>query len=238
MISFIIPAFNEEKLIGKLLELLSNYHGDHEIIVSDDNSTDTTVDIARKYTDKVVLNQSGKRGVAANRNRGAKIARGEYLVFIDADMFLNNPDAFFKKTTDVFLKNKDIVALTVFIRIFKDMETFADKIVMRVINYLNLIMNNFLGIGAASGEFQMMRADAFRKVDGFNENLVAGEDNDMFRRLTKVGRTYSEKSLAVFNDGRRPHKVGWPKLLCIWTGNTIWPWIFGKSKSKIWTEIR
>lgn len=238
MISFIIPAFNEEKRIEKILQSLSNYRGPCEIIVSDDNSTDATVAVARKYTDKIIINPGKKRGIAANRNRGAKIAQDGYLVFIDADICINDPDVFFKKAEGLFQKDRRIVALTVFLRVFKDVETLSDKIILEIGNYLFLVLNNFLGIGAASGEFQMIRADAFRRVGGFNENLITGEDQDMFRRLAKVGKTYSEKTLIAYHDGRRAHAIGWPKLFWLWTRDTISVLIFKKSQSRIWTDIR
>jgi GT2 family glycosyltransferase len=171
------------------------------------------------------------------RNAGAREARGEYLVFIDADTRIKNPEVFFSKAEKIFRDDQDIVALTVFIWVSKEAETLADKIILGFFNYLFLIMNNFLGIGASSGEFQMIRADAFRKIGGFNENLVTGEDHDMFRRLAKVGKTHLEKSLVAYHDGRRAHAIGWPKLLWLWTRDTISILLFKKSASKIWERV-
>jgi glycosyltransferase involved in cell wall biosynthesis len=53
MISFIVPTYNEEKRLGDTLHMISHYKGAREIIVSDDNSNDGTVEIAKKYTDKI-----------------------------------------------------------------------------------------------------------------------------------------------------------------------------------------
>ncbi len=238
MISFIIPAYNEEKRIEKILQSLLLCRIQYEIIVSDDNSTDATVAVVRRYIDKVAINHGEKRGIAANRNRGAKLATGEYLVFIDADIYIEDTDAFFKKAEEEFAKNNSLVGFTSFTRVFKEVETFADKIILQFFNYLFLIMNNFLHIGASSGEFQMIRHETFKKIGGFNENLVAGEDHDLFRRISKIGRTYSEKTLCVYHDGRRAHALGWVKLLWLWTRDTFSVLFFKKSASKAWEEVR
>ena len=77
-----------------------------------------------------------------------------------------------------------------------------------------------------------------QKIGGFNEKFVAGEDHDLFQRLTKVGRTRFIKGLTVYHTGRRAHKIGWPRLLSIWLGN-VFSFIFLKrSMSKEWKEIR
>ncbi len=240
MISFIIPTLNEEKYIGETLSLISRYAGPHEIIISDTNSKDRTVEIARNYTDKIIIHsdQGSKLTIAAGRNLGASIAKGEYFVFLDADMSIMEPDFFFEKAFDCFQKNTGIVGLTASLRIFKELETFGDKIFILFFIYMRLLMNNYLGIGAASGGFQMVEAQAFRKTGGFNESLVAGEDDDFFRRLSKIGKTRFEKSLVAYHSGRREHALGWPALLYIWARDSISVWFFKKSASKEWKEIR
>lgn len=238
MISFIIPAFNEEKRLENILRIVSEYKGACEIIVSDDNSDDSTVEIAKRYADKVVINQGEKRGISANRNRGAKIAQGEYLIFIDADIHIDNPNEFFSKAEEIFKKNRNIIALSVFVKVLKNFETMADRIILNIFNYSFLALNNFLGIGASSGEFQMIRFEAFRKAGGFDEGLVTGEDHELFRRLAKIGKTYSEKTLVAYHDGRRAHAIGWPKLLWLWARDTVSVLISKKSKSEEWTGVR
>ena len=85
LISIIIPTKNEEKYLPQLLESIKKQTVQpYEIIVADAGSTDRTVEIAKKYGAKVV-----KGGLAAEgRNNGASIAKGDILVFIDADAIL------------------------------------------------------------------------------------------------------------------------------------------------------
>src|SRR5690242_8827239 len=85
--SFIIPAFNEEALIGRTLDTLREsaacLQGGFEIIVANDDSNDRTAEIAREKGARVI--DVKKRQIAAVRNAGASIAAGEVLVFVDAD---------------------------------------------------------------------------------------------------------------------------------------------------------
>src|SRR5258706_12770209 len=85
LISVIIPVFNEEKVIGECLDSLKlqSLKG-FEIIVVDDGSTDSTLEIAKKFDAKIFEQNHHGPGVA--RNLGAKHAKGKILVFVDADM--------------------------------------------------------------------------------------------------------------------------------------------------------
>lgn len=87
MISFIIPAHNEEALIGRTLSALHESAlglGEaYEVIVANDGSTDRTGDIALEHAARVI--GVNHRQIAATRNAGARAASGEVLIFVDAD---------------------------------------------------------------------------------------------------------------------------------------------------------
>ncbi len=239
MISFIIPTLNEAKDIEKTLRMLQTYNGPHEIIVSDGKSDDDTVAIARSYTDHVIVAADrSKQSIAINRNAGAARATGEFLVFVDADMEIPNANAFFARALAYF-EDPKLVGLCPQVRVHPEGETFADRIVMMFINWCIMYpQNNILGRGAASGEFQMVRRTAFEKVGGYNERLVVAEDVDFFVRLSKCGRTRFAGELLVYNNGRRPHKLGWPRLLYLWSINILWVTLFHKSAQTEWEPIR
>lgn len=86
-ISFIVPAWNEESVLGPTLEALSaarrHLTEPSEVIVVDDSSTDRTGEIAREHGACVL--SVGHRQIAATRNAGAREARGDLLMFVDAD---------------------------------------------------------------------------------------------------------------------------------------------------------
>jgi len=239
MISFIIPTLNEEKVIEKTLQNLKKYTGEYEIIVSDGLSTDKTAEIARKYTDKVLVDMSGaKQTIARGRNTGASFAKGEFFIFLDADVEIPDLDRFIEKVTETFRARPSVLAQTCFYRVFPEMATFADRIIFKMLGYEFMLADNVLGAGVTGGELMVVRADTFKRVGGFDETLIAAEDCDLFSRLAKIGRVHFEKDLFIYHTGRRAHAIGWPKLLYQWTSNSIGVALFKKAVSKEWTVIR
>lgn len=84
--SVIIPAYNSAATLARAIDsvLAQNYPA-QEIIVVDDGSTDGTNDIAGHYGDKLRYVRQGNAGVSSARNHGARIAKGDWLSFLDAD---------------------------------------------------------------------------------------------------------------------------------------------------------
>ncbi len=238
-ISFIIPTRNEEKSIETLLQCLSHYSDEKEIIVADGNSTDRTVALVKRYADKIVLqNRDISQTIGAGRNEGARVATGDYLVFLDADCYIKNPDDFFTLAMKSFARDNELVAITGRLRVSDYLETFTDKMVFEFVNHYHRFLNNVLHVGSASGEFQMIKRPAFEQLGGFNEVLVIGEDFDMFRRLAHAGKTRYEKSLTIYHTGRRAHTIGWPKLLSLWIINALSIMLLKRSINKEWKVIR
>jgi len=238
MISFIIPTLCEESVIENTLQCINKYSGEKEIIISDGNSQDKTIEIAKRYTDKIIVYKGEKRQtIGMARNLWAQIASWEYLVFLDADVTIINPDDFFRVALEMFEKKSNIVGLTTSLRVIPHQEKISDKIIFWTLNNTYNVLNNVLSIGWASGEFQMVRADVFKRINGFNEIMVGGEDHDHFRRLAKVGQTYYMRELLVYHSWRRIHKVGWPKLLLTWWF-TLLPLPLRRKHLKEWKVIR
>ena len=160
VISIVIPTLQEEKVIGSTLSLLRT--GDEipcEIIVSDGGSTDRTLEIARRLADRVIEHHSASRQtIAQGRNFGAKSARGEFLVFLDADCSVTNPNQFLASARGRFASDPKLVALTALLRVLPANETLGDKLVFGVMNLATRFRNNVLQKGdAPGGEFQMVR---------------------------------------------------------------------------------
>jgi glycosyltransferase involved in cell wall biosynthesis len=241
MISIVIPTLCEEKIIGLTLSsLTAQLTIPHEIIVSDGGSKDKTVEIAAKYTDKIIIYAGKERQtIAQGRNDGAKVAQGEFLVFLDADCVIRDPDSFFKFAISNFERVGNLVALTALLRVLPESETLPDRIVSEIVNYIVLIKNNILHKGEVpGGEFQMISRQAFDTVGGYNEELVTREDRDIFFRLSKIGRTLCDPRLIVFHTGRRVHHYGWGHQIWLLIINTLSFHLHGRIRSKEWTLIR
>lgn len=237
MISFIIPTLNEEKTIELTLKSINSFSGKKEIIISDGKSKDKTIEIAKKYTNKIVVHEGVKKqNIAQGRNDGAKLATGEYIIFMDADVTIPDINAFMARAYEYFKKDKKLVALTAGQVVLEETATIFDKIIFRsVAIYFSFL--NFIRFGAAGGEFQMIKREVFNKIGGFDEELAVSEDMDLFWRLAKVGRTKLPLSLNIYHTGRRAHKIGWPKLLWQWMSNTVRVFFFRKSDDE-WKEVR
>jgi glycosyltransferase involved in cell wall biosynthesis len=239
MISIIIPTLNEEKILEKTLQSLKEFHGDYEIIISDGKSNDKTVEIAKKYTSKVVIyDGAARQTIAMARNLGASIASGEYYAFIDADIFIPDINNFFTKIIKNFNKNNRLAGMGVFFDVTPEVATMSDKFFLWFFNWMFYVLNNIFHYGALPGEFQFVKADVFKRLGGYNEKLVAGEDNEFFRRLSKVGQTRIDSTLSVFHPLRRAHKMGWLSLIKLWTLNSVAMIFFKKSWSNVWEEVR
>jgi len=240
MISFVIPVYNEEDIIAETLSLLKQgaWGIQHEIILSDDGSTDATVQKASPYTDRVVSYHGElPKTIGAARNRGVREARGDLIMFMDGDVHLREPEIFLPKVVTHFESDPKLVAMTVSVRVRPDTETRADRVVLAFFDMYFRIANNVFGFGLTHGKCMIMRREAFGRVGRFNEQLVASEDADLFIRLSKIGRTMLDPSLRVYFTGRRAHTVGWVRLLSQWALNGIWIVVFKRSYSDHWHRV-
>ncbi len=238
-LSIIIPTLNEEKIVGQTLDRLrAGLSISHELIVSDDLSEDRSVEVAKNYADKVVT-MSGQKRVNAGeiRNRGAKVAIGEFLVFIDSGCFVIEPETFFKQALENF-ENKKVIGLSGNVEVQPEIRTFLDRVISAIINTGYRVLNNVFHCGSAWGKFIMVRKESFEAINGFREDIAAGEDINFFYRLSKIGRTRFDNRLVIFHPNRRAHQIGWIRLLFIWTRNTLYLIFSGKSYSKEWGPVR
>jgi len=201
-ISVIIPTLNEEKYIESSLKSLINqdYKGKYEIIVADGMSRDNTVRIAKKFTDKVIT--VTQKNVAAGRNEGAKIAKGEILLFLDADTIL-----LFNGLTEISkpFKNKRVVGVTCSVLpISPEAKDFA----------IYWSFNQFMKRSIKSKKPQIAgvccayRKKVFENVGGFNKYLETLEDFDLSERISKKGDIKFVQNTIALTSNRRIKKWG------------------------------
>lgn len=238
-LSIIIDTLKEENFIERTLKNFDELSLPHEIIITDGGSTDRTLDIARKYTDKIVVWDKPRRQTFGEaKNAGAALATGRFFVFIDADVTVPKPNAFFMKIIGEFDRWPKLVAMTVSLKPWLENHSWKDAFFSAPLNFWYIISNNIFHYGNASGEFQMIRAEAFRRVGGYREDLAGGEDTDMFNRLGKIGRTHSHWQLYVRHSCRRAHKTGWVKLYWMWMRQGFSVLIRKRTAYKEWSVVR
>ncbi len=199
-VSVIVPTLNEEKHIAGCLKAIKNQKTKlkYEIIVSDGYSKDKTRKIARKYADKVVLEK--RKGIAFGRNKGASVAKGKLLVFIDADTILP-PD--YLETAYSVLKNREIAAVTFSLRFSK--KTLILKAGAFFSN-LYYSIRSLVGRGKPIGINLCTRKKIFKKVGGFPN--VPVEDWVYGDRARKYGRIIYSNATSVTTSSRRLEKHG------------------------------
>ncbi len=239
MISIIIPTRNEGKYLERTLKQYLPYKKSLqlEVIVSDGGSIDNTLRIAEKYADKIVrANKRNKQTIAKGRNEGAKVAKGELLFSTDADVIVPDKKIFFKRVREIF-KNENVVAATTRVRVYPEEEQLKDKVI-HMLNDFTVWLINHIGSFIAKGECQIIRASAFRKLGGYNDKLVMGEDADLFHRLSKLGKIVYMKDLIVYHSPRRFRNQGYLKTYFIYAREFMHLIIKGKSSLKEWPEQR
>ncbi len=236
----VIPAYQEGTRLTKLLDQISpslRNRNAVEVIVSDGGSTDDTLECARAGADLVVENRDGRRQtIGEGRNRGADLARGRILVFLNADVTLADPESFFPRIVAAFGVG-NIAAAACRVMVEPSEETAFDRRFHTLFNAWCRLLTT-VGLGMARGECQAVSAELFRTVGGYNEALAAAEDYDLFRRIVKKGRVRFVADVTVYESPRRYRAHGYPAVLRLWFLNALSVTLRGRSASSEWKPVR
>lgn len=198
-VSVVIPAYNEEKYIEKVLQSLTlQTYKDFEVIVVDNNSSDSTGKIARKYGARVIFQK--KRGLPLARQTGFMIAKGDIIVSTDADAVVQ-PD-WLEKIKKEFDADLNLVGYGGMYRLYSGPVT-SRIAVEHGMYYLYSLGRIFSNGWVLIGPNFAVRRDAFLRVGGFDTTLFQGEDIDISQKLQKVGKVVLDKDLYVLVSGRR-----------------------------------
>jgi glycosyltransferase involved in cell wall biosynthesis len=178
MISFIVPAYNEElelpSTIAAIRDAAQSVSQEHETIVVDDASSDATAEIARNAGTHLVSIE--RRQIAGSRNAGARVARGDVLFFVDADTRINS-----KHIVDAIAAlNAGCAGGSARIEAHGPVPLWG-RVFLRLFCALYFRMN--LGAGA----FLFTTRKNFDAVEGFDETLFIGEEVYFSRALKKIG---------------------------------------------------
>ncbi len=224
-ISVVIPAFNEENYIeGVFRGLKGQAFRNFEVIVVDGNSTDRTREIARRNGAKVITEQ--KNNIGAARNAGAKLAKGELIMFTNSDTMASR--GLLKAYSKLF-KDKSVVAASGPLMPLEDTTRFI-RFGYKFASVYLAKLSFAIGKPAISGSNFIVRKSAFNRCGGFDESLVTYEDLDLTLRLSKEGKIIYVKDAVVATSTRRIVKWGVIKYIIFNAGNVVRYNLFHKSK--------
>ncbi len=186
-LSVVIPAWNEEKVVGRAIESLKRAaavyererSGTAEIIVVDNNSTDRTAEVAREQGATVVFEPVNNIGKA--RNAGAKTARGKYLAFCDAD---NQVTENLLVLIHDHLANPKIAGGGTWI------EPERKNLKIR---FFYFIWHVYVACSRVGVGMMHCRKKDFEAIGGYDETIYAAEDVQLAYDLRKIGRPRGQK---------------------------------------------
>jgi len=199
MLSIIIPTLNEEEQLPALLKSIKMQAGaEYEIIVVDANSEDKTRTLAESYGARVIDGGLPARA----RNLGAAAAKGEIIIFLDADVVLPAPD-FLEKTLEEFTERGLGLATCAICPLS---EKRIDKIFHSVFNLYTKVVQRLTP--RAPGFCIFVRKNIHEAILGFDEAVKLAEDHDYAERAGKITRFGILKSYPIMVSVRRLDRDG------------------------------
>lgn len=187
IVSIIVPTKNSSAVLEACLQSLkAQTYQNIEIIVVDNNSNDTTKEIARKYTDKV-FNKGPER--STQRNYGVEQSVGEYVAIIDSDMQLSK---------QVVEKAREKIQLDQTLGVIIPEESFGKGFWAQC---KKLERSFYVGVSWMEAA-RFFRKDAYVQVGGYDEDMVSGEDWDLSQRIEKIGKIGRINEFIFHNEGK------------------------------------
>jgi glycosyltransferase involved in cell wall biosynthesis len=190
-ISIVVPAFNEEKLLGETLAQIKSASStfaqigwDSELIVCDNNSNDRTAEIARMAGATVVFEPVNQ--ISRARNSGAAAATGDWLFFVDAD---SHPSAELFADVAKEIQSGNCIAGGATIR--WDQKQFLTELMMPILN-VGFRWRQFL-----HGPFMFIESATFRKLGGFSIETFSGEDWELGQRMQKLAKETGKRFVVL-----------------------------------------
>ena len=242
-LAFVIPAYNEEALIGKCVEAVlaevARSGRDIDVVVVNNNSTDRTGELAASYPGVRVVDEKQK-GIVSARDGGFRATTAELVANIDADTMV--PPGWLDTVFEEFEKDPKLVCLSG-PYIYYDLSGWNRFLVTLFYGLTTLIywVNRYvLRVGSVvqGGNFVLKR-DAWIKAGGFNREIkFYGEDTDVAVRLSKVGNVKFTHKLKMLTSGRRLAEEGVFRTGITYTLNFFWVTFAGKPATREHTDIR
>lgn len=197
-ISVVIPTKNEEKNLPALLESIKKQtFKDFETIIVDNFSNDKTRLIASRYT--INMFKKGPER-STQKNYGLKKAKGEYVLFLDSDMILGG--AVLEDCFKAIANNPKLSGIII------SEQSRGSNFLAKIKSLEKELYKNEPTLEAA----RFFRKKDLKKIGGFNEKLISGEDWDLSQRMTKLGnlgrirsKIYHLENLSILEDVKKKY---------------------------------
>jgi glycosyltransferase involved in cell wall biosynthesis len=192
MLSIVIPAYNEAACLGETLASLNRARTflerenkiQSEIIVVDNDSDDSTAEVARAAGATVVF--ENQKSIAKARNAGAQVSTGDVLVFVDADTIV--PDGVLSRIAEAMSEASCFGGAV-------DTDYRPRKLTVRLYLRCWRMLGKLMGM--AQGATQFCRRDSFTALKGYDQTLFMGEDVDFYWRLQKFAKRQNGRVILI-----------------------------------------
>jgi glycosyltransferase involved in cell wall biosynthesis len=198
-------------MVGRCLRSVANQtYKDYEIVVVDGHSKDRTVQIARKYADRIMYDEG--KGAGAARNLVVKKLKSDIIVFTDGDTVV--PKDWLEKIDRNF-REKGLVALGgVILPLEKGV---MDELMFRIFSDIAYKITQNFGFYQLSGSNSAFLRKVYLKAGGYNEKLAMLDDLDAGLRMSRHGKTRVDPDLIVHSSARRQRQKGYLRTLTKYT---------------------
>lgn len=240
-LSILIPAYNEQDYIETCLKPLvdiqeqyKNQNIEIEIIVCDNNSTDKTAELVKKYTPRVTLVTETMKGAHAARQKAFTVSTGDIVITLDADCIVD--DAWIEHGLQNF-QNPNVVSVAGLCEFSKDYSsawavTGAQRYLFPTLHFLTTKIIKKGGMMLAGNAW--FRRDILEKIGGFDTSFeFYGDDahtaSEISRKKESSEIMIYDPKLIVYTSSRRYQKIGFWKTMYYYIMNYIWVKLFNKN---------
>jgi glycosyltransferase involved in cell wall biosynthesis len=246
LVSFVVPAYNEEALIERCLdsilrEIDDSYPASAEIIIVDNNSTDRTVELVQKFlSHRVRLIHEPKQGLVQARKAGYLAAKGKYVANVDADIVM--PLGWINSALHVFDLYPRVVAITGPYDYYdlSPLKRIAVNGYYALAFPVYIVVKHVFRLGAMlTGGNAIILKSALDACDPYPDNFTFyGEDTELARRLSTVGDVVFKQSRKMPTSARRLREQGMVSTAFQYIMNFIWSNFFKRPFTSEWKNYR
>jgi len=233
VVSVVIPTYCEEETIEGCLKSVANQDfegGRIESIVVDSHSPDGTRQVAKRCADKVI--DLNARGVGRARNAGAKAAMGEFLLFLDADTYLESN--FVAEMCRAF-RDPRVVCVSGILRSLERLDPLDKLFAVSHYGFLNKLaaFSARVGFPLFPSVCCGARKSVFMKVGGFVEDMAVAEDITFSRKMGKMGKCVVNDKAVSYTSVRRISNCGKAEMYLMYFRNYVKIFLM---KQKPWVQ--